>query len=174
MPALPPSNFSTCFQSAKVVLGTHQKAKATASPEASEQFWATSGSHVEAQQARCRDGSDCRLQGILYGRSGHRHQRSAPGQPSAAVSCGGWIMHAAQSETTWLWKGSAIVDKDVPPPPPAKPKLSAPEQRARREDRLAAIRLRMAIGRELEDREITTRPQSARRWGCQRWRRPSC
>jgi hypothetical protein len=48
-----------------------------------------------------------------------------------------------------------IVDKDVPPSPPAKPKLSSPEQRARREDRLAAIRLRMAIGRELDDRGIT-------------------
>ena len=48
------------------------------------------------------------------------------------------------------------MDKDVPPSPPAKPKLSSPEQRARREDRLAAIRLRMAIGRELDDRDITT------------------
>jgi hypothetical protein len=36
-----------------------------------------------------------------------------------------------------------------------KPKLSSPEQRARREDRLAALRLRMAIGRELDDRGIT-------------------
>jgi hypothetical protein len=39
--------------------------------------------------------------------------------------------------------------------PPVKPKLSSPEQRARREERLAALRLRMAIGRELDDREIT-------------------
>jgi hypothetical protein len=45
------------------------------------------------------------------------------------------------------------VTKDVPPP--MKPKLSSPEQRARREDRLAALRLRMAIGRELDDRGIT-------------------
>ena len=45
--------------------------------------------------------------------------------------------------------------EDVPPSPPAKPKLSSPEQRARREDRLAAIRLRMAIGRKLDDRGIT-------------------
>ena len=42
--------------------------------------------------------------------------------------------------------------KDVPP---TKPKLSSPEQRARREERLAALRLRMAIGRELDDRGIT-------------------
>ena len=46
------------------------------------------------------------------------------------------------------------MDKDVPPPP-AKPKLSAEERRARQEDRLAALRLRMAIGRELDERGIT-------------------
>jgi hypothetical protein len=47
---------------------------------------------------------------------------------------------------------------DQPPPssPPSKPKLSAEERRARQADRLRAIRLRMAIGRELEDRGITT------------------
>lgn len=38
---------------------------------------------------------------------------------------------------------------------PAKAKLSSPEQRQRREDRLITIRLRMAIGRELENRSIT-------------------
>jgi hypothetical protein len=37
-----------------------------------------------------------------------------------------------------------------------KPKLSAEERRARQADRLKTIRLRMAIGRELEDRGITT------------------
>jgi hypothetical protein len=42
------------------------------------------------------------------------------------------------------------------PPPPAKPKQSAEERRIRQEDRLASIRLRMAIGRELDDRDITT------------------
>jgi hypothetical protein len=42
------------------------------------------------------------------------------------------------------------------PPPPAKPKLSAEERRARQADRLTMIRLRMAIGRELDDRGITT------------------
>src|SRR5918911_815684 len=36
-----------------------------------------------------------------------------------------------------------------------RPKLSAAEQRARREDRIAAIRLRMAIGHELDARGIT-------------------
>ena len=47
---------------------------------------------------------------------------------------------------------------DQPPPSslPSKPKLSAEERRARQADRLRAIRLRMAIGRELEDRGITT------------------
>ena len=44
---------------------------------------------------------------------------------------------------------------DQPPPaPPAKP--SAADRRARHADRLITIRLRMAIGRELEDRSITT------------------
>jgi hypothetical protein len=40
--------------------------------------------------------------------------------------------------------------------PPAKPKLSAAEQRIRREDRIVAIRLRMAIGQELGTRGVTT------------------
>jgi hypothetical protein len=46
------------------------------------------------------------------------------------------------------------VPEDVPPQPPARPKLSAQERRLRQEDRLAALRLRMAIGRELEERGI--------------------
>jgi hypothetical protein len=37
-----------------------------------------------------------------------------------------------------------------------KPKLAPAEQRQRREDRLVTIRLRMAIGRALDDRGITT------------------
>ncbi|TDH58161.1 hypothetical protein E2C06_34060 [Dankookia rubra] len=37
-----------------------------------------------------------------------------------------------------------------------KPKLTPAEQRQRREDRLVTIRLRIAIGRALEDRGITT------------------
>jgi hypothetical protein len=41
-------------------------------------------------------------------------------------------------------------------PPPEKPKLSVEERRRRQADRLASIRLRMAIGRELENRGITT------------------
>jgi hypothetical protein len=47
---------------------------------------------------------------------------------------------------------------DQPPPasPPAKPKLTPEERRARQADRLTTIRLRMLIGRELEDRGITT------------------
>src|SRR5918992_4595595 len=42
----------------------------------------------------------------------------------------------------------------MPPQPPAKPKLSAQQERRRREERLAALRLRMAIGRELDERGI--------------------
>jgi hypothetical protein len=40
--------------------------------------------------------------------------------------------------------------------PQDKPKLAPAEQRQRREDRLVTIRLRMAIGRALDDRGITT------------------
>jgi hypothetical protein len=42
------------------------------------------------------------------------------------------------------------------PPPLEKPKQSAEHRRVRQVDRVASIRLRMAIGRELEDRGITT------------------
>jgi hypothetical protein len=45
---------------------------------------------------------------------------------------------------------------DQPSSPPAKPKLSAEERRAREADRLKTIRLRVTIGRELDDRGITT------------------
>ena len=46
---------------------------------------------------------------------------------------------------------------DQPPTsPPAKPKLTLEERRARQADRLTTIRLRMLIGRELEDRGVTT------------------
>src|SRR3954462_222595 len=47
---------------------------------------------------------------------------------------------------------------DQPPPasPPEKPKMSGDERRARHADRLTTIRLRMAIGRELDERGITT------------------
>ncbi len=44
---------------------------------------------------------------------------------------------------------------DQPPPAPVKPKLTPEERRARYADRLTTIRLRMLIGRELEDRGIT-------------------
>ena len=50
---------------------------------------------------------------------------------------------------------SLFPDQPPPPSPPAKPKLSAEERRARQADRLKTIRLRMTIGRELEDRGIT-------------------
>ena len=47
---------------------------------------------------------------------------------------------------------------DQPPPasPPAKPKLTPEERRARQADRLVIIRLRMLIGHELDNRNITT------------------
>ena len=46
-------------------------------------------------------------------------------------------------------------DQPPPSPPPEKPKQSAEERRIRHEDRLASIRLRMAIHHELDDRSIT-------------------
>jgi hypothetical protein len=49
-----------------------------------------------------------------------------------------------------------LPDQPLPSSPPAKPKLTPEERRARQADRLTTIRLRMAIGRELEDRGITT------------------
>ena len=42
-----------------------------------------------------------------------------------------------------------------PPMPPAKPKILPEERRRRTADRLTMIRLKMAIGRELEERGIT-------------------
>src|SRR3712207_6500887 len=47
----------------------------------------------------------------------------------------------------------SIVPEDVPPS--AKPKRPAEERRRRQEERLTALRLRMAIGRELDERGIT-------------------
>ena len=49
-----------------------------------------------------------------------------------------------------------MLDLDPPPSPPAKPKLSPAERRARMHDRLTTLRLRMTISREMEDRGITT------------------
>jgi hypothetical protein len=47
---------------------------------------------------------------------------------------------------------------DQPPPssPPEKPNISREERWVREADRLTSIRLRMAIGHALDDREITT------------------
>ena len=47
---------------------------------------------------------------------------------------------------------------NLPPPAsrPAKPRISAAERRRRDADRLNTIRLRLAIGRDLDDRGITT------------------
>jgi hypothetical protein len=55
--------------------------------------------------------------------------------------------------TAISWYGMS--PRPDPPSRPAKPKLSAEERRARQADQLKCIRLRMAIGQELEDRGIT-------------------
>ena len=52
-----------------------------------------------------------------------------------------------------------------PQPSPEKPKLSTEERRARQADRLKIIRLRMAIGRELDDRNITTPAEIGKAFG---------
>jgi hypothetical protein len=50
-----------------------------------------------------------------------------------------------------------ISSMSLPPdPPPAKPKFTTQQRQARLTDRLMSIRLRMMIGRELDDRGITT------------------
>jgi hypothetical protein len=49
--------------------------------------------------------------------------------------------------------GDEIVPEDVPSSS-AEPRLSPRERRRRREERLAALRPRMAIGRELDERGI--------------------
>src|SRR4051794_34742549 len=51
---------------------------------------------------------------------------------------------------------SPLPDQPSPSSPPAKPKLTPEERRARQADRLITIHLRMLIGRELEERGITT------------------
>jgi hypothetical protein len=49
---------------------------------------------------------------------------------------------------------SLFPDPPPPPSPPSKPKIAPDERRRRAAERLQAIRLRMAIGRELDDRGI--------------------
>jgi hypothetical protein len=44
---------------------------------------------------------------------------------------------------------------DQPPTAPPKPKLTPQERRVREDERLRSIRLRVLIGRELDDRGIT-------------------
>jgi hypothetical protein len=53
---------------------------------------------------------------------------------------------------------SLFPDQPPLPSPPTKPKLSREERRVREDDRLKSIRLRMAIGQELDDRGITDHP----------------
>ena len=45
---------------------------------------------------------------------------------------------------------------DQPTSSPVKPKLTPEQRRAWQADRLITIRLRMLIGRELEERDVTT------------------
>lgn len=52
--------------------------------------------------------------------------------------------------------GMSLFPDEPPPPVPPKPKLTFQERRARQADQLMRIRYRMMIGRELEERGITT------------------
>jgi hypothetical protein len=74
-----------------------------------------------------------------------------------AGGCVSWeaddARHTFQADPTS--EGMSIVPEDVPSPAPAKLKLSVEERRHRREERLAALRLRLAIGRALDERGIT-------------------
>ena len=51
---------------------------------------------------------------------------------------------------------SMFPDPPSPPAPPARPKLTAEERWARQAEQLTRIRFRVAIGRQLEDQDITT------------------
>jgi hypothetical protein len=51
---------------------------------------------------------------------------------------------------------SLFPDLPLSSSPPAKPKITSQERRARQEDRLTTIRLRMAIWRKLDERGVTT------------------
>jgi hypothetical protein len=52
--------------------------------------------------------------------------------------------------------GMTMSPDELPPSPQPKPKLTAEERRVRTADRLATIRLRVMIGRALDERGITT------------------
>jgi hypothetical protein len=52
--------------------------------------------------------------------------------------------------------GMTMFPDGLPPSPQPKPKLTAEERRTRVADRLATIRLRVLIGRALDDRGVTT------------------
>ena len=75
------------------------------------------------------------------------------------VRCGGGQAPGRQGDGShhrdYLTRMNPTPDQP-PPSTPAKPKLTPEERRARQADRLATIRLLMLIGRELEDRGITT------------------
>jgi hypothetical protein len=52
--------------------------------------------------------------------------------------------------------GMTMSPDELPPSAQPKPKLTAEERRVRTADRLATIRLRVLIGRALDERGITT------------------
>ncbi len=63
-----------------------------------------------------------------------------------------------RGELTLAAAATNIRDMSLPPDqrPPAKPKITPEERRRRTADRLTMIRLKMAISRELDDRDVST------------------
>jgi hypothetical protein len=115
-----------------------------------------------------------RSQGIV--RAGERPGRASLAGSAGAGDGGGWLREKAATQrcgssheerpahqagvtpaTSLPTMDGMTLPPDQPPPAssPAKPKMSAEERRIRQADRLASIRLRMAIGRELDERGIT-------------------
>jgi hypothetical protein len=86
--------------------------------------------------------------------------RVRPGSKSATAGSAdaGWWADCRKCGVTTTIAATTWHDMNLPPdqPSPGKPKLTSEERRARHADRLTTIRLRMLIGRELEDRGITT------------------
>jgi hypothetical protein len=65
------------------------------------------------------------------------------------------VLSGVTTVTAAAYRPSMNLPPDQPSSPSSKPKLSAEERRARQDDRLKCIRLRMAIHRELDERGIT-------------------
>jgi hypothetical protein len=109
----------------------------------------------------------CATRQTITHRNGHCKGSAPPtgGRDLAAWLALGLVLPAPAPPGTWQAEGGAGRHRDYlagmslppdQPTSPSKPKLSAEERRARQADRLTTIRLRMAIHRALDERDITT------------------